>query len=237
MRASTQGDSPVRLAREAIALSLVMEKYGAGLFGRGARPAGALKHKGRLSEEALKRLRVSFEQKFMGGENAGRTIVLEDDMQFEAMQLSSTDAQFIELRRFQIAEVARVWRIPPVLLGDLERATFSNVEELGQQFISYTMLPILRAWQDSLKLTLLTLEERRAGYFIEFLVDDLARANLAARFTAYSQAIAAGVLNPNEIRAMENRGGYAGGEVFTRPVNTAAVQRDGSSAQEPADAG
>src|SRR3712207_9470712 len=98
-------------------------------------------------------------------------------MTFQPLQFSSVDAQFLELRRFQLEEIARVWRIPPVLVGSLERATFSNVEELGQQFLSYTMLPILRAWQDSLRLTLLTPEERRTGYFIEFLVDDLARAN------------------------------------------------------------
>lgn len=230
------GDSPVRLAREAIALSLVMEKHGARLFGRGARPAGALKHKGRLHDDTAGRLRHSFESMFSGGDNAGRTIILEDGMEFQQMQLSSVDAQFIELRRYQLEEIARIWRIPPVLLGSLERATFSNVEELGQQFISFTMMPILRAWQDSLRLTLLTPEERRAGYFIEFLIDDLARANLAARFTAYSQAIAAGVLNPNEVRSMENRGGYTGGEVYTRPVNSAPVKRDGS-AEEPGDAG
>jgi HK97 family phage portal protein len=156
-------------------------------------------------------------------------------MQFVPMQLSSVDAQYLELRRFQLEEIARVWRIPPVLLGSLERATFSNVEELGAQFLTFTVLPILRIWQDALRLTLLTPEERRAGLYIEFLVDDLARADLAARFTAYSQAVSAGIYSPNEIRAMENRGPYAGGEVYTRPLNTAPVRADGT-AEEPSDA-
>ena len=123
--------------------------------------------------------------------------------------------------------------MPLHLLADLDRVTHSNAEELGRQFLTFTLLPILRAWTDSIRVSLLTPEERRSGLYVEFLVDDLARADLAARFTAYSQAIAAGVFNPNEIRAMENRSPYDGGEVFTRPVNSAPVDRqpeDGADA-------
>lgn len=224
-----QGDSPVLLAREAIALALVLEKHGAGLFGRGARPAGVLKAKRVLTSEVAARLRASFERMFAGGENAGRTAILEDEMEFVPLQLSSVDAQFLEMRKFQLQEIARVWRVPLHLLADLDRTTHSNAEELGQQFLTFTLLPILRAWQDSMRLSLLTPEERRAGFYIEFLVDDLARADLAARFTAYSQAVAAGVFNPNEIRAMENRSPYAGGEIFTRPVNTAPMTEGASN--------
>jgi HK97 family phage portal protein len=217
------GDSPIVLAREAIALSLVLEQYGAGLFGRGARPAGLLKFPQRLNEVQLERLRASFDSRFTGGVNAGRTAILEQGVEWESTQLTSVDTQFLELRRFQLQEIARIWRVPLHLLADLERVTFSNAEQMGAQFITYTMMPILRAWQDALRITLLTQEERRAGYYVEFLIDDLGRADIAARFTAYSQAVNAGIYNPNEIRSLENRGPYIGGEVYTRPVNVAPV--------------
>jgi HK97 family phage portal protein len=224
-----QGDSPVMLAREAIGLSLVLEQHGAGLFGRGARPAGILKYPKALTDDMLKRLRASWDSRYAGGQNAGRTAILEDGTDWVQTQLSSVDAQFLELRKFQLQEIARVWRVPLHLLADLERVTFSNAEQMGAQFLSFTMMPILRAWQDALRMTLLTPEERRAGYYVEFLLDDLARADIAARFTAYSQAINAGVFSPNEIRAMENRGPYAGGETFMRPVNTAPAPSGNSN--------
>lgn len=227
-----QGDSPVMLAREAIALSLVLEKHGAGLFGRGARPAGILKAPNFLTVEQRAALRSSWDSQHQGGENAGRTAILESGLSFEPLQLSSVDAQFLEMRKFQLQEIARVWRVPLHLLADLDRVTHSNAEELGRQFLTFTLLPILRAWQDALRLTLLTPDERRGGFYVEFLVDDLARADLAARFTAYSQAVAAGVFNPNEIRAMENRSPYAGGEVFTRPVNSAPVDKKAEDATD-----
>lgn len=220
-----KGDSPIHQAREAIGLALVLEQYGASLFGRGARPSGVIQMPRTLPNDAVAaRIRAGLERLYSGRENAGRIAILELGMEFKALQLSSVDAQFLELRKFQLQEIARLYRIPLVLLGDLERVTHTNAEELGQQFRTYTMMPILRAWQDAMRLSLLTAEERKAGYYVEFLLDDLARADIAARFTAYSQAIAAGVLNPNEIRSMENRAGYDGGEVFTRPVNSAPVK-------------
>jgi HK97 family phage portal protein len=217
------GVSPIEQGREAIALALIMEKHAAGLFGRGARPGGAIKHPKAMGDPVIKRLRASFESMFAGGENAGKTLILEEGADFVQMMLSSVDAQFLELRKFAVQEVCRLWRVPLHMVGDLERTTHSNAEELGQQFLSLCLLPILRLWQDAIKITCLTAEERKTLY-PEFLVDDLARANLAARMTAFSQAISSGVLNPNEARALDNRAPYAGGEVFTRPVNSAPVK-------------
>lgn len=224
-----QGDSPVSSALEAIGLAIVLEQHGAGLFGRGARPSGVLKHPRAVSADTSARLRASFGSMFRGGENAGRTAILEDGLDFVPLQLTSVDSQFLELRKFQLQEIARIWRVPLHMLADLERVTFSNAEAMGQQFLTFCLLPIPRLWQGAMRITLLTPEERRAGYYVEFLVDDLARADLAGRFTAYSQAINAGVLNPNEVRSMENRGPYAGGETYTRPVNTAPVPPEGTT--------
>lgn len=218
-----KGDSPVTLGREAIGLSLTLEKHCASLFGRGAKPSGILKSTKALTDPVITRLRSSFDSFFGGGENSGKTLVLEEGLEFSPLQLSSVDSQTLEMRKFQLQEIARIWRIPAHLMGDLERTTHNNAEEMGAQFLSYCLMPILKLWQDAIRITCLTPDERKE-YYVEFLVDDLARADLAARFTAYSQAINAGVLSPNECRTMENRGPYSGGEVFTRPVNTAAVK-------------
>ena len=162
--------------------------------------------------------------------NPGGTLILEEGMDWVQFMLSSTDAQFLELRKFAVQEVCRLWRVPLHMVGDLDRTTHSNAEELGQQFLSLCLLPILRLWQDAIKITCLTAEERKTLY-PEFLIDDLARANLAARMTAFSQAVASGILNPNECRALDNRAPYIGGEVYTRPVNSAPVDK-----KEPANA-
>jgi HK97 family phage portal protein len=218
------GDSPIILAREAIALALVLEAYAAGLFGRGARPAGILSFDGKLTQDQLSQIRNRWDD-HSGPSGTGRTAIMEKGLTWTAMQLSSVDSQFLELRKFQLAEIARIFRTPLHMLNDVERTTHNNAEELGQQFITFCLLPILKAWQGSLALSLLTAEERKTHY-IEFVVNDLARADISARFTAYSQAVSAGVLNPNEIREMENRAPYSGGEVFMRPVNTAPAPTD-----------
>nr|WP_246500007.1 phage portal protein [Azospirillum soli] len=215
-----RGASTVTLAREAIGLALTLETHCAGLFGRGAKPSGILRHAKTLGEAAWRRLRAQFTNWYVGGANAGKTMILEEDMKFEQTQLSSVDAQTLEMRRFQIAEISRFWRIPLHMLNDLDRATHNNAEAMGQQFLTYCILPILKLWCDALALSLLT-EDEREEYYFEFLVDDLARAEIAKRYEAYSKAINSGVLNPNEARAMENRPGYQGGETFMRPVNTA----------------
>ena len=217
-----EGMSPIEQCREAIGLSMVLERYAAGLFGRGARPAGVLKHPKALTEPVINRLRASFEQLYRGGSNAGRVAILEDGVTWEAMQLSSVDAQFLEMRIFQLREISRSFRIPAPLIGDLERVTKSSAEELGQQFLVWTLAPYLRAWQNALNRALFSPKER-GRFYVEFLVDDLARADLAARMSSYATAIAHGVLNPNEVRAMENRTPYAGGEAFTRPMNVGPV--------------
>lgn len=214
-----KGASPVTLGKEAIGLSLTLEAHCGSLFGNGAKPSGVLKVKGRLNEDQFKRVRSMFAS-FYQGVTGKRTMILSEDMDFQQIQLNSVDAQTLEMRRFQVEEISRFWRVPLHLVNEMDRATHANAESMGQQFLTFCMLPILRLWTDAMAITLLTPEERETLYF-EFLVDDLARADIAARFAAMSSAISSGILNPNEARAMENRPPYAGGETFMRPVNTA----------------
>ncbi len=213
------GLSPVMAAREAISLSLAMEQHAGRLFASGARPGGVFKYGKALGPEALKRLRASFEAGHAGGANSGRTMILEDGMDYQPLQFTSVDLQFLEMRRHQVAEIARVLRVPLHLLQELERTTHSNAEHMGQQFLSLTLLPWLKLWEAAIRRSLLTPDERPV-FFAEFLTDDLARADLAARFQAYATAVTNGLLSPNEVRAAENRPPYAGGDQYRLPMNT-----------------
>jgi HK97 family phage portal protein len=146
-------------------------------YANGARPGGILKLKGRLSQQSLERLTADFAGKWGGLAGSGRTLILEDDANYEGLTFSSTDLQHLELRRFQVSEIARAFRIPPHMLADLERTTHSNAEEMGSQFLQLSLLPHIVNWEQAMRRSLLSPEERRR-YTIEFLSDGLARAAL-----------------------------------------------------------
>lgn len=222
------GLSPIVQMKEAIGLALAMEEHGSRLFSNGARPSGVFKYGKMVGPELAKRLRDSFNASHTGGANSGKTLVLEDGMEFEPVQFTSVDLQFLEMRRHQVAEIARGFRIPLHLLQELERTTHANAESMGQQFLSLTLLPHLKCWEGAIRRALLTPEER-AAYHAEFLTDDLARADLAARFDAYAKAVTNGILNPNEVRTMENRAPYPGGDQFRLPMNTEDASKPGAA--------
>lgn len=215
------GTAPLTTAREAIGLALVMEGHGARLFGNGARPSGVLALRERMQPEAIKRIRESW-QLAHGAGRSGGTAIVDGDATYTPLTLTSVDAQYLELRQFQILEIARAFRVPPHMLYELGRATWSNVSDMGQEFLTYSLLPWLEVWQGAIRRALFTPDERR-DYLAEFLVDDLLRADLASRADAYQKLIAARVLNPNEARAMENRPPYAGGERFENPNTLSAA--------------
>lgn len=228
----------VNLCREAIAVDLSMAEHQARIFSSGARPSGVFKYGKTVNAEVLKRLRESFNASHAGGANSGRTLILEDGMEFEALQFSSVDLQFMELRRFAIQEIARGFKVPGTLIGDLDRATWRNVEELGRQFLQFTLLPWLEVWQAGLMRVLLTPEERK-DLFLEFTVDDLLRADLAARFAAYRNAIGGAWLTPNEGRQLDNRPPITGGDELIRQAGQAGADGAGgvpSMATPPAPA-
>lgn len=201
----------INLCREAIAIDMAMAEHQGRLFANGARPSGVFKYGKMLGSEAASRLRESFNSIHAGGPNSGKTLVLEDGMDFEALQFSSVDLQFIELRRFVIQEIARAFKVPGTLIGDLERATWRNVEELMRQFVQTCLMPWAEIWQSALERVLLTRDERR-DYFVEAVFDDILRGDLAARFTAYRQAAGGAWLTRNEIRQLDNRPPIDGGD-------------------------
>ena len=215
------GASPIMSIREAVGLSMALEEHAGRLFSNGARPGGVFNYGKQLSDKILERLRASLSSDYSGGANSAKTLILEDGMQFTPLQFSSVDAQFLELRQFQVVEIARAFRIPLHKIGSLERSTNNNIETQSGEFLSDCLLPILKNWEGVIRRSLLTPEERAAGYFVEFDFNDLVRPDIAKRFLAYATAITNGVLNPNECRELENRPAYGGGDVFTRQSNTA----------------
>jgi phage portal protein BeeE len=194
-------NSPIRQAREAIGLAMAMERHAGTLFGNGARPAGILKFKRKLTDDVHERLRKSWSS--------------------APLTFNSVDMQFSELRAFQVVEIARALGVPPTLMQELGRATWSNAEEMSQTFLAFTILPRMKLWQGAVA-RLLSAEDQ-AKYYAEFMVDELVKADIAQRFAAYALAIQSRILNPNEVRAKENMAPYPGGDEFANPNITPTV--------------
>lgn len=206
--------APIWQAREAIGLTMAMERHAGSLFGNGARPAGVLKFKRKLDDVTYARLMKSWASGH-SGENAGKTAIIEDDGDFTPLTFNSVDMQFSEMRAFQVVEIARALGVPPTLMQELGRATWANAEEMSQTFLAFTILPRMKLWQGAVA-RLLSADEQ-AKYYAEFMVDELVKADIAARFAAYAQAIQSRILNPNEARAKENMAPYQGGDEFANP--------------------
>lgn len=214
------GYSPIRLAMQSIGVGLALEEYGGRFFGNGARPGGVLKHPGVLSDGAYKRLKESWSAENEGLSNAHRLKILEEGLDYQAIGIPPEEAQFLESKKFQVTEIARWFRVPPHMLADLERATFSNIEEQGLGFVIYTLQPWLVRHEQAIERDLLT-EAERQTLFVEYLVNGLLRGNISSRFQAYQLALQGGWMNPNEVRSLENMNPYDGGDTYLMPLNMA----------------
>ncbi|MEO9340479.1 phage portal protein [Mesorhizobium sp. SB112] len=209
------GISPVYEAREAIGLAITLEAHAARLFANGGRPSGILSFARALTAEANAKAKAAWQ----GMTHSGGTAVLDADARYQQLTLTSTDAQFLELRQFAVSEIARAFRVPPIFLQDFGRATWSNSAEMGRMFLSYSLDPWLTRIEGEFALKLLP-EADRAECFLEFDTDDITAADTAARATAYSQFRAAGVYTANELRALENLPAMDGGNVLQNPFTT-----------------
>lgn len=219
---STFDKSPLTLCREAIGVAMVMELHAARLFGRGARPSGVIESPKAIGAEGSKAMLAGWKAAMEGADNAGKTGILWDGATWKAMTLSSVDAQFQQLRLFQLQEIARAFNIPASLIGDLTRATWSNSAEMQRQFLQLCLEPWLRALESAFRRALFSKDER-ARFAVRFDRDDFTNVDLTARATAISSLVSSRVLNPNEGRAWLDLPPYAGGEEYANP-NTGASQ-------------
>ncbi len=229
------GVSPIAYGKEAIGLAAILERDGAQFFNSGRRPSGIIANDKPLGGDAgaqtVGNIRKSFREWQKGA--SGDPLILDSGWKYDQPAMTSTDAQFIENRLEQINEIARIFGVPPHLLFQLERATWSNAEQMGASFLQLCLRPWLDRWQDAYATVLLT-EEERDTYYFEFVVDDLLRADAAARAEIFGKLIAARVFTPNEVRAAMNMSPLPGGDELTNPHTTSSAAPAPAPAKENA---
>ena len=195
------GYSPIAMSKNAIGMAIACEEYGAKFFSNGAAPGGVLEHPGTIKDP--ERLRESWNRTFGGSRNSNKVAVLEEGLKFTPISISPNEAQFLETRKFQINEIARIFRIPPHMVGDLEKSSFSNIEQQSLEFVKYTLDPWVIRWEQSMYRTLLMSEEK-GKYFFKFNVDGLLRGDYQSRMNGYAVGRQNGWMSANDIRELEN---------------------------------
>ena len=195
------GHSPIAMAKNAIGLAIAAEEYGSKFYANGAAPSGVLEHPGTLKDPT--RVRDSWNSTFGGSSNSHKVAVLEEGMKYTPISISPNEAQFLETRKFQINEIARIFRVPPHMVGDLEKSSFSNIEQQSLEFVKYTLDPWVIRWEQALYRTLLTEEEKKT-YFFKFNVEGLLRGDYQSRMQGYATARQNGWMSANDIRELED---------------------------------
>ena len=195
------GFSPIEMARNALGLAMATEEYGSKFFANGAQPSGVLEHPGVIKD--AEKLRTAWQAQFGGSGNSNKIAVLEEGLKYHPISIPPDQAQFLESRKFQINEICRMYRIPPHMVGDLEKSSFSNIEQQSLEFVKYTLDPWLCRWEQSMQRCLLSREDKQR-YFWKFNVDGLLRGDYQSRMQGYAVGRQNGWLNANDIRELEN---------------------------------
>jgi HK97 family phage portal protein len=217
------GISPIECARETVGIGLAAQDYGARFFANDGSPPGWIEHPGQFKDKTA---RDNFRESWktaQSGRNRGKTAVLEGGMKYHDLQIKNSDAQFLETRKFSVTDIARIFGVPPHLVGDLDRATFANIEQQSLEFVIYTMTPITEAWEASIEYSLLPDDEDLDP---EFDLARLLRGDQAARATFYTKLFGLGALSTNEIRIKEGDNPVVGGNNRFVPVNLRLLEED-----------
>ena len=231
------GYSPIAMAKNAIGLAIATEEYGAKFFANGAAPSGVLEHPGTIKDP--QRVREAWQSQFGGSQNSGKIAVLEEGMKYTPISISPEQAQFLETRKFQINEIARIFRVPPHMVGDLEKSSFSNIEQQSLEFVKYPLDPWVIRWEQSIMRTLLTPEEKKS-YFVKFNLEGLLRGDYQSRMNGYATARQNGWMSANDIRELENLDripAEAGGDLYLINGNMLPLQQAGAFANTQNDDG
>lgn len=224
-----RGVSPITLARESLGGAIAELKHGQSFFNNGANLSGVLQHPGHLGPEAAETLRTSWRDKYSGSDNAGKVAVLEEGMIFQPIALSNKDSQWLESRQVSVLDIARIFGVPPALLGHLEKASYSSQEAQNLEFLTHSLRPWLTRIEQAINRALIT----HSNLYAEFTTGDLLRTDLKSRFDSYRIALAAGFMSVNEIRNLENLPAVDGGDKLYRPLNMGELGKEG----EPIDKG
>ncbi len=229
------GYSPIAMAKNAIGLAIATEEYGAKFFANGAAPSGVLEHPGTIKDP--QRVREAWQSQFGGSQNSGKIAVLEEGMKYTPISISPEQAQFLETRKFQINEIARIFRVPPHMVGDLEKSSFSNIEQQSLEFVKYTLDPWVIRWEQSIMRTLLTPEEKKS-YFVKFNLEGLLRGDYQSRMNGYATARQNGWMSANDIRELENLDRISeedGGDLYLVNGNMLPLSKAGAFANTQSD--
>lgn len=221
------GYSPIAMAKNAIGMAIACEEYGAKFFAHGAAPSGVLEHPGVLKDPS--KLRDSWQATFGGSANSGKVAVLEEGVKYTPISIAPEQAQFLETRKFQINEIARIFRVPPHMVGDLEKSSFSNIEQQSLEFVKYTLDPWVSRWEQAMTKILLTPEEKKK-YTIKFNVDGLLRGDYQSRMNGYAIARQNGWMSANDIRRLEEMDPIpeeAGGDLYLVNGNMLPLEKAG----------
>ena len=231
------GYSPIAMAKNAIGMAIACEEYGAKFFANGAAPGGVLEHPGTIKDP--QRVRESWQSTFGGSGNANKIAVLEEGMKYTPIGISPEQAQFLETRKFQINEIARIFRVPPHMVGDLEKSSFSNIEQQSLEFVKYTLDPWVIRWEQSIQRALLSHDEK-AQYFVKFNVEGLLRGDYQSRMNGYAIGRQNGWMSANDIRELENLDRIPaedGGDLYLINGNMLPLKDAGAFANTPTDNG
>nr|DAO60279.1 MAG TPA: Portal [Caudoviricetes sp.] len=225
------GYSPIAMAKNAIGMAIATEEYGAIFFANGATPSGILEYPGTIKDPEA--MRESWSQGF-SGTNAHKVAILEEGMKYTPISISPNEAQFLETRKFQINEIARIFRVPPHMVGDLEKSSFSNIEQQSLEFVKYTLDPWVTRWEQSIVRRLFS-EEEKKKYYVKFNVDGLLRGDYQSRMNGYATARQNGWMSANDIRELENLDRIPveeGGDLYLINGNMLPLKRAGAFAGE-----
>lgn len=210
-----EGKSIIKHQRETLSGSIAMTEHGHRLFANGATPGVVLSTEQKLNKESIDRLRAQWEETHAGAHNAHKTAILEQGLQATKLTMTSEDAQWIESRKMSRSDVAGILRIPPHMIGDLERSTFSNIEHQGLEFVVHSLRPWLVRWEQALQRDVI----RDNSFFARFNVDGLVRGDIKSRYEAYAIGRNWGWLSVNDIRDREDMNPVEDGDEYLRPLN------------------
>ncbi|MBR0186524.1 MAG: phage portal protein [Synergistaceae bacterium] len=221
-----RGLSPIACERQTIGLALAAQEHGAATFSNGAKPGGVLMLPGILKQEALERLKADWQSAY-SGENAGNTAILEQGIEFKPLSMTNADAQYLETRKFQVEEIARIFGIPLFMIQSTEKTTTwgSGIEQISMGYVRYTLLAWIRRWEDAIWRDLLS--ETDPEVQVKFNVEGLQRGAMSSRFDAYQKGINMGVYSPNEIRKLEDMNPREGGDIYLTPMNMQIQEQGG----------
>jgi HK97 family phage portal protein len=217
------GYSVVTYARQSFGMSSAMETFGASFFGNGTAPAGVLSTEAKLDQVTIESMRRQWEEVHKGSRKANKTAILGGGLKWTPMTMPMTDAQFLESRRFQILEISRWFRVPPHMLGELERATHTNVEQMAIDFVGNCLLPWVRRFESECNLKLLG-RNQRAFQRVRFNMSGLLRGDLKSRYEAYAIGRQNGWLSANDVRRLEDMNPIPGGDDYHVQTNLAPME-------------